>query len=126
MFWRVLSARAECSLVFRYFPGHILMSLSNPNTNVPASLASESFVVAPQSAVNARPVATTPFLDRRALPPTPEVSERRQFGSSHMGLSEAGHELALAIDKYKLENRRRYITCDEMLAVLTSIGYGRS
>lgn len=102
------------------------MSFSNPNTNVPASLASESFVVAPQSAASPQPTETPSFFDRRALPPTPEVSERRQFGSSHMGLSEAGRELALAIDKYKLENRRRYITCDEMLAVLSSIGYGRT
>ncbi len=102
------------------------MSFSNPNANVPASLASESFIVAPQSAESAPSTATPAFFDRRALPPTPEVSERRQFGSSHTGLSEAGRELALAIDKYKLENRRRYITCDEMLAVLTAIGYGRN
>ncbi len=102
------------------------MSLSNPNTNVPASVASESFVVASQSAASAQPATIPSFFDRRALPPTPDVSERRQFGSSHMGLSEAGRELAIAIDKYKLENRRRYITCDEMLAVITSIGYGRN
>lgn len=52
-------------------------------------------------------------------------SERRQFGSSHAELSEAGRELALAIDQYKLEHHRRYITCDEMLLVLTELGYAK-
>lgn len=53
-------------------------------------------------------------------------AERRQFGSSHHGLSEAGRELAQAIDRYKLNNHRRYITCDEMLTVLHELGYRRS
>ncbi|TWT94361.1 hypothetical protein [Neorhodopirellula pilleata] len=52
--------------------------------------------------------------------------ERRQFGSSHTGLSGEGRELAAAIDAYKLEHRRRYITCDEMLVVLSSLGYSKS
>ncbi|MEM9646492.1 MAG: hypothetical protein AAF989_15985 [Planctomycetota bacterium] len=52
--------------------------------------------------------------------------ERRQFGSSHSGLTDNGRELALAIDRYKLEHHRRYITCDEMLSVLHSLGYERS
>jgi len=52
--------------------------------------------------------------------------ERRQFGSSHAGLSREGRELAAAIDAYKLEHRRRYITCDEMLVVLTSLGYSQA
>ena len=49
--------------------------------------------------------------------------ERRQFGSSHAGLSAEGRELAAAIDTYKLQHHRRYITCDEMLVVLGSLGY---
>jgi hypothetical protein len=49
--------------------------------------------------------------------------ERRQFGSSHAGLSAEGRELAAAIDAYKLQHHRRYITCDEMLVVLGSLGY---
>lgn len=52
--------------------------------------------------------------------------ERRQFGSSHTGLSSEGRELAAAIDAYKLEHRRRYITCDEMLVVLRSLGYAKA
>jgi hypothetical protein len=101
------------------------MSSSNPHTSFPTSVTSESFVVAPKSSTSAQSSSTASFVDRRTLPPTPEAAERRQFGSSHTGLSEAGQELALAIDKYKVENRRRYITCDEMLNVLFSLGYSR-
>ncbi|MFG0289504.1 MAG: hypothetical protein ACF8CQ_15095 [Rhodopirellula sp. JB044] len=52
--------------------------------------------------------------------------ERRQFGSSHSGLSAEGRELASAIDAYKLKHHRRYITCDEMLVVLRSLGYQKN
>ena len=63
------------------------------------------------------------FVDRRS-PQSPAVNgERRQFGSSHAGLTEAGRELAMAIDAYKVQSHRRYITCDEMLGVLTELGY---
>ena len=44
--------------------------------------------------------------------------ERRQFGDGHRGLSGAGRELALAIDRYKLRHHRRYLTCDEILRVI--------
>ncbi len=57
--------------------------------------------------------------DEQSKPP----SERRQFGSSHVGLSEDGLELASAIDQYKVEHHRRYLTCDEMLSVLHDLGY---
>lgn len=50
-------------------------------------------------------------------------AERRQFGDAHNGLSEAGRELAAAIDGYKMRHHRRYITCDEMLNVLCELGY---
>lgn len=53
-------------------------------------------------------------------------SERRQFGSSHSGLSDAGHELALAIDQYKAQHHRRYLTYDEMLMVIRELGYSKS
>jgi len=66
------------------------------------------------------------FVDRRkGGSPVRGRPERRQFGSSHSGLSEEGRELALAIDRYKVENHRRYLTCDEMLHVLSSLGYSR-
>ncbi len=65
------------------------------------------------------------FVERRTTPVTDTDSrgERRQFGSSHLGLSDQGRELALAIDQYKLQNHRRYLTCDEMLRVLADLGY---
>ena len=34
-------------------------------------------------------------------------------------------ELAQAIDQYKLRHRRRFITFEEMLAVVKSLGYHR-
>ena len=67
-----------------------------------------------------------PFVDRRQTSAnTNGTGERRQFGNSYHNLSSAGKELAEAIDAYKLEYRRRYITTDEMLSVLTDLGYRR-
>ena len=67
--------------------------------------------------------AAMPFVDRRRSGSKSGTDERRQFGNSHSELSPEGRELALAIDQYKLQNHRRYITCDEMLLVLESLGY---
>jgi hypothetical protein len=67
------------------------------------------------------------FVDRRSASRQGDYpGERRQFGSSHSGLSEAGRELALAIDRYKVMHHRRYLTCDEMLTVLAELGYQRT
>ena len=49
--------------------------------------------------------------------------ERRQFADSHQELSDDARELACAIDTYKLVHRRRFITYEEMLNVVTSLGY---
>ena len=68
---------------------------------------------------------TMPFVDRRRSGSNAGAGERRQFGNSHSELSDDGRELALAIDQYKLENHRRYITCDEMLVVLRGLGYAK-
>jgi hypothetical protein len=71
--------------------------------------------------------ATEGFVDRRAeAAQVPATAERRQFGNSHLGLSDDGRELALAIDRYKLENHRRYLTCDEMIQVLSELGYKKT
>jgi hypothetical protein len=67
------------------------------------------------------------FVDRRS-PATEESSsgcERRQFGNSHDELSPDAAELARAIDQYKLLHRRRFITFEEMLAIVKSLGYRR-
>ncbi len=65
------------------------------------------------------------FPDRRNQYPqnAPPVIERRQFGNSHSDLSPEARELGLAIDQYKLVHRRRYITYEEMLNVVRSLGY---
>lgn len=51
--------------------------------------------------------------------------ERRQFASSYSELSTEGAELGVAIDNYKMVNRRRFITYDEILSVFKSLGYTR-
>jgi hypothetical protein len=70
---------------------------------------------------------SAPFIDRRSYAPgeTPG-RERRQFTNSHSELSSDARELATAIDQYKLEHRRRYITFEEMLDVILALGYRKS
>lgn len=66
-----------------------------------------------------------PFVDRRSYDPgvgKPAI-ERRQFTNSYTELSPEARELAQAIDRYKLTNRRRFITYEEMLSVVKSLGY---
>ena len=69
------------------------------------------------------PVET--FVDRRSydISGRNPMHERRQFTNSHEGLSPEALELAHAIDGYKLRHRRRFITYEEMLAVVKSLGY---
>ena len=69
-----------------------------------------------------------PFVDRRGNGGTsgqPPERERRQFSNSHEALSPDARELAQAIDSYKLVLRRRFITYEEMLAVVKSLGYSK-
>jgi hypothetical protein len=74
--------------------------------------------------VQSFPANNPPFVDRRQSSGSVKGSgERRQFGNSYHNLSTAGKQLAEAIDAYKLEHRRRYITTDELLGVLTELGY---
>ena len=65
------------------------------------------------------------FVDRRDYDSAsgPPAGERRQFTNSHDGLSPPARELALAIDEYKVRHRRRFITYEEMLAVVETLGY---
>jgi len=67
------------------------------------------------------------FVDRRNYSSGGEAParERRQFTNSHEGLSPEARELALAIDHYKLAHRRRFVTYEEMLNVVKSLGYRR-
>lgn len=67
------------------------------------------------------------FVDRRnsTLPDGEPIFERRQFANSYEELSPEAAELARAIDGYKVQHRRRFITFEEMLAVMKSLGYKR-
>lgn len=70
--------------------------------------------------------ATQAFLDRRIGDNGgAHTRERRQFVDSHTALSPDASELAQAIDHYKLAHRRRFITYEEMLSVVKSLGYHR-
>jgi hypothetical protein len=67
------------------------------------------------------------FVDRRSHDVSghgPAV-ERRQFANSHDDLSPDAQELGQAIDAYKLSHRRRFVTYEEMLQVVVSLGYHR-
>ncbi len=68
---------------------------------------------------------TEGFVDRRSYDPGVgrPIRERRQFTNSYEDLSAEARELALAIDEYKLVHRRRFITYEEMLGVVKSLGY---
>jgi hypothetical protein len=68
------------------------------------------------------------FVDRRGgeAPTRDGQRERRQFASNYDDLSLEGRELGRAIDQYKVMHRRRFITFDEMLAIIKSLGYERA
>ena len=69
--------------------------------------------------------APVPFVERRVSRPQSSFDgrERRQFTNSHDELSPDARELATAIDNYKLQHRRRFITFEEMLHVMKLLGY---
>ena len=99
------------------------MSLSNASDHADETL--QSFAVGAGN--NPGTTGTSrPFVDRRRQTgANPGQAERRQFGSSHSELTAAGRELAVAIDQYKIQHHRRYLTCDEMLRVISSLGYAK-
>jgi hypothetical protein len=70
---------------------------------------------------------TSSFTDRRSYDPGigRPLRERRQFTNSHEELSAEARDLAQAIDGYKLLHRRRFITYEEMLTVVKSLGYSK-
>jgi hypothetical protein len=71
--------------------------------------------------------AVEPFVDRRnySVQGGAPQRERRQFTNSYDELSPEARDLAQAIDSYKLVHRRRFITYEEMLSVVKSLGYRR-
>ncbi len=76
-----------------------------------------------QPAITSAPNPESVFVDRRQQNASSPGAERRQFGNSHHNLTAEGRVLAEAIDAYKVNNRRRYITTDELLQVLNGLGY---
>ena len=66
-------------------------------------------------------------VDRRRSYPdfSPGGQDRRQFGANYDDLSPAGREFGLAIDRYKVEHHRRFVTPGELLAVAEHLGYQR-
>lgn len=67
-----------------------------------------------------------PLIDRRQKSSDrPDVLERRQFRDSRDASRPETRELADAIDTYKMTNRRRFITVDELLDVIISLGYSK-
>ncbi|MFO0788907.1 MAG: hypothetical protein U0805_05570 [Pirellulales bacterium] len=70
---------------------------------------------------------TDAFIDRRgpAYSGPQPTFERRQFANSYEELSPEAADLARAIDGYKVQHRRRFVTFEEMLAVIKSLGYSK-
>jgi hypothetical protein len=67
------------------------------------------------------------FVDRRGPVQVADqpLFERRQFANSYDELSPEAADLARAIDGYKVQHRRRFVTFEEMLSVIKSLGYKR-
>ena len=80
----------------------------------------------PASAPSAIFGAPMPARDRRSANRGPTGgADRRQFGASHDTGRPEVDELAAAVDLYKLENRRRFITYAELYDVMIGLGYER-
>lgn len=66
-----------------------------------------------------------PFVDRRGgnISGGHVGPERRQFKASVNTERPEVAELAQAVDQYKLNHRRRFITFEELHSVITRLGY---
>lgn len=51
--------------------------------------------------------------------------ERRQFQDGNRSDRSEVSEFAAAVDEYKIANRRRFITFDELYDIFSSLGYHR-
>jgi hypothetical protein len=87
-----------------------------PATNI-APGAETPFSVGPTSA------SEESFVERRAPRDGFQGIERRQFSNSHSELSLPARELAIAVDPIKLGYHRRFISFEELLQVIESLGY---
>ena len=69
------------------------------------------------------PPTSSDFIDRRKSAATAEGFERRQFQDGNRSNRVEVAEFADAVDEYKIANRRRFITFEELFDVMTSLGY---
>ena len=70
-------------------------------------------------------VKSPDFVDRRHGGDSSNGVERRQFRDGNRSSRPEVAEFADAIDQYKIENRRRFITFNELYDVMVSLGYHR-
>ena len=80
---------------------------------------------APTAFPSAAPAAFESFPADRRVENRGADAERRQFGTSRTTGRPEVDELAEAVDRYKLENRRRFITYAELYDVMIDLGYDR-
>lgn len=67
---------------------------------------------------------THKFVNRReGITESAPTAERRQFSDQRKSDRPEVDELATAIDDYKVRNRRRFITFEEIYDVMVSLGY---
>jgi hypothetical protein len=68
------------------------------------------------------------YADRRKSYPdySPLGRDRRQFGANYDDLTAPGRDIAIAIDRYKVDHHRRFINADELLSIILSAGYRRA
>ena len=63
------------------------------------------------------------FVDRRQCDNGSGGRERRQFRDGNRSARPEVAELADAVDTYKVENRRRFITFEELFDLMQGLGY---
>jgi len=69
------------------------------------------------------PAKSPDFVERRKQEQTAAGFERRQFRDGNRSARPEVAEFAEAIDQYKITNRRRFITFEELYDVMVSLGY---
>ena len=70
-------------------------------------------------------VQSPDFVERRSADRASGGQERRQFRDGNRSSRPEVAEFADAIDQYKIQNRRRFITFEELYDVMVSLGYHR-
>ena len=70
-----------------------------------------------------QPQTESGFVERRQGDQGSGGRERRQFRDGNRSARPEVAELADAVDNYKMDNRRRFITFEELLDVMQGLGY---